>query len=397
MTLKLEQLMRAIPAVALAMTVTVADEAAAEAADGACPASASADPYYDPCSSYEGWLELSLMSSGTIPADGVLLIQAGWRGPMPDLGTAALTVTTDGMPMGGSFEATQMPGLLVWRPEAAWTPGATYTVEGAATNAAADGECLVMELPLSGEVTIDADAGAALVPVDISAVEMVHLSPTIALDTLACCAGATPTVSYGGCSGEALVEFDPSQCTPFKGTGYLSLTLTGTSAGTGAVEQQILYVLRAGGQAESVAFTPMFGLGGLTAPQCAAIDAIDLGTGAVTPGVEACFGEDVVDQLGTQAIDPADTLACPLQVCAIDMLGEQWDLEMCTPYGGGPGEPTSGPTGSGDDSSEAGESSGTGGQDDDDKGCACDASASGGSPLLGLVGLVWLTRRRRRR
>jgi MYXO-CTERM domain-containing protein len=396
MTSGLERLMRAIPAAALAMTVTVAGEAAAEVGDGACPASDAGDPYYDPCTPYAGWVELGLMSSGTIPADGVLLLQAGWREEMPDLGTAALTVTTDGVPMGGTFEATQLPGLLLWRPEAAWTPGATYTIEGAASNAVADGECIQMTLPVSGEVTIDVEAGAALVPVDISAVEMVNLSPTVALDTLACCEGVTPTVSYGGCSGEPLVEFDPGQCTPFTGTGYLSLTLTGTSAGSGSVEQQILYVLRAAGQPESMAFTPMFGIGGLTTSQCAAIDAIDLGTGAVTPGEMECFGDGVLAQLGPQIIDPAATLDCPLQVCAIDELGEGWDPTMCTPYGG-TGEPTGGPepTESGDASSEA-SGDGTGGQDDDDKGCACAASAPGGPPLLGLLGLGWLVRRRRR-
>ena len=389
--------MRAIPAVALAMTVTVADEAAAEVGDGACPASDAGEPYYDPCSPYAGWLEFTLISNGTtIPADGVLLLQAGWRGEMPDLGTAALTVTSDGEAMGGTFAATQMPGLLLWRPEAAWTPGATYTIEGAASNPTADGECLQMTLPLGGEVTIDAEAGAELVPVDISAVEMVNLSPTVALDSLACCEGVSPTVSYGGCFGEALVEFDPTQCTPFRGTGFLSLTLTGTAAGSGAVEQQILYVLKAEGQPESVAFAPMFGIGGLTTSQCAAIDAIDLGSGVVTPGVAECFGEGVLAQLGPQIIDPAATLTCPLQVCGIDGLGEGWDLETCTPYGG-TGEPTGGPepTESGDASSEA-SGDGTGGQDDDDKGCACAASTPGGPPLLGLLGLVWLTRRRRR-
>lgn len=394
MTLSLKELARAIPLVAAAVA---ADEAQA-AQNLSCTGGAATGPYYDPCEQFDGWLEFSLQSSGAIPTDGVLVLQGLWRGAPPAPETIALTVTSDDVPVAGAAEATQFPGVYVWRPDAPWTAGATVTIGGGATNAGADGTCLLDVVSVMGEVTIAAEPGGALTPVDIDAALMVELVPTISLSTLACCPGVTPTLFEGGCSGGDSVDFDPSQCAPFAGTGFLQLTLTGTPASTGPVDQQIVYVLKADGQADSASSAPMFGLGGLTMPQCAAIDAIDLGTGTSVPGVKECFGGDVAGQLGPQMLDPTEKLSCAPQVCAVDEFGAQWDLEMCAPYGGG-GGPTGGPTEGGGEDSTGGE--GTGGQDGE-KGCGCAASASagapgadGGAPLLGLAGLVWLGRRRR--
>lgn len=395
MNFSLKQLLAAIPAV----SVGFADEARAEAQDGACPSSdAGGDPYYDPCAGYDGWTQFSLLSSGAIPADGVLVLQASWRGAaMPDPSTATLTATTDGTPVAGTIEATTVPGRVIWRPAEAWVPGKTYTIEGSAQNLGELGTCLQAELVAGGSVTVEGASGP-LTPVTITAVAMTAVVPTLSLETLACCPGFTPTVGSGGCNGETFVDFDPEQCAPFVGTGILKLDLTGTKAATGPIAQQLIYLLKAAGQPEFMEVEPVFGIYGLTAPQCATIDTLDLGTGAITAGVEKCFGDDVVAQLGPQVLDPGETLACNPQVCAPDASGEQWDLTMCTPYGGSGGEPTSGePTESGGEggASEA-SGEGSGGEDDDAKGCACAASGSDGPPLLMLAGVALLVRRRRR-
>jgi MYXO-CTERM domain-containing protein len=390
MTLTLRQLAGAIP-----LFVAVAGEAHATQ-----NVSCGGSGYYDPCDGVDGWSEFALLSGGTIPVDGVLVLQGTPFNQQPGLETISLTVTTDDVPLAGVIEATQFPGLVIWRPSMPWTAGATYQITGTVDNPDVAGECMPADIPLSGEVTIDAAPGAALMPVVVDAKGMVELIPTISLETLACCEGVSPQLIGGGCYSDSVVQFDPMQCAPIAGVGHLQLTLTGTPAAEGPVDQQIIYILKADGFGDQHAFSPMFGLDD-TAPLCATIDAIDLGSGVTVPGAEACFGDMVADQLGPQVIDPAETLTCDLQTCAVNSNGDMWDLGMCVPFGPG-GAPTTGPTSSGGDgtgseASGASEASGdgTGGQDGD-KGCACDASGADTSGSLALVGLALLARRRRR-
>lgn len=388
MTFSLKQLARAIPVAA----VLLPGDALAEG-NAACPGGdATGGPYYDPCADIDGWTEVTLMSAGPIPADGVLVLQGEWRGAQPEPETVVLTVSVDDVPLAGSVEASDLFGVLVWRPDTAWTPGATYTITGTATNAEGDGDCVQPSLPIAGEVTIDEQPGEPLVPVDVDAVQMLTMVPTVSLETLACCAGASPSINDGNCDGNDSVDFEPGQCAPVSGIGFMQLTITGTPAAGAAKEQQVLYVLSGDGLIKEFGFAPMFGASQLTAPQCVAIDAIDLGTGEVVVGAPECFGEDVKAQLGPQALDPEASLDCAPQVCAVDQGGFQWDLEMCAPYSGGGETPTEG-GGSGTDE-ESGEGGGDAGGQDGEKGCGCDVRG-GGSPWLVVLGLGWIGRRRR--
>src|SRR5688572_2588449 len=397
----LRQIACAIPLAAAVPDVALATQ------NASCPGSdVAGGPYYDPCYEFDGWTELALLSGGTIPVDGVLVLQGAFRGETPALETVALEVTVEDVAVAGALEATAFAGIVIWRPTEPWTAGSTVAIAGNAINAAADGTCVPAEIPLTGEVTIAADAGAGLSAVDIDAVVMVEQIPTISLETLACCEGVKPSIASFDCEDGTVIDFDPTQCTPTQGTGFMQLTLTGTPAAEGPVDQQIVYVLRADGWADQHAFSPMFGLAALTAAQCAAIDAVDLGTGAVVAGEPECFGQDV-PLLGQHPIDPTATLSCALQTCAVNSNGDAWDLEMCTPLGGGEeesGTPTSseGPgseasDGSGGSEGSSGGGDGTGGQDGD-KGCACDADGggAGAAGLLALAGLGLLGRRRRR-
>lgn len=196
----------------------------------------------------------------------------------------------------------------------------------------------------------------------------------------------------GNCDGNYSVDFEPGQCAPVSGIGFMQLTITGTPAAGAAKEQQVLYVLSGDGLIKEFGFAPMFGASQLTAPRCVAIDAIDLGTGEVVVGAPECFGEDVKAQLGPQALDPEASLDCAPQVCAVDQGGFQWDLEMCAPYSGGGETPTEG-GGSGTDEA-SGEGGGDAGGQDGEKGCGCDVRG-GGTPWLVVLGLGWLGRRRR--
>lgn len=385
MTLSLKQLMRAIPVAVAA--VGVAEEAhAAEAIS--CGGAASG--YYDPCSLLDGWVDLTLESSGPIPSDGVLVLQGAYQGGGPAFDALTLTVTTNGMELPGVFETTFDPGVIVWRPSMPWMTGATYQISGGATNEGADGECIPLELPISGEVTIDAEAGAALKAVEVTAMVSVSQAATIDLAKFACCEGSAPSLIGGGCGGETAVQFDPTKCAPLEETGSFELSVMGTSAAAGPVEQQVFYNHILNGTIISQGAAPNFAVGGLQETTCVRVDAIDVGNGSKVDGVPGCFGDEVLDQLGPHAVVP--DLACEPVVCEVNEFGDGWDTTQCVPFGGG-GGPTSGPTGSGGEESGVG-SEGEGGQEGE-KGCGCDSSGSG-TPGLALLALVGVLGRRRR-
>jgi MYXO-CTERM domain-containing protein len=89
---------------------------------------------------------------------------------------------------------------------------------------------------------------------------------------------------------------------------------------------------------------------------------------ATCPG--ACFGDDLVDQLGSQSIDPAEALACPeIQHCAV--VDDAWDKSDCGPLDDALFGPDPAP------------------------GCGCTADPAPSPALLALAGLLTLPRRRR--
>lgn len=390
MTLTLNAMMRAIP-VAAAATLGFAEEAAAAEA---VSCGGAATGYYDPCSEYEGWTELVLESSGAIPVDGVLVLQGTYQGGAQSLEGLALTVTTDGMELPGVFETTLQQGLLVWRPSVPWTAGATYQISGGASNADADGSCVPATVPVSGEVTIAAEPGAALKAVEVTGMVSVTQIATVDLHKFACCEGAGPTLIGGGCYGNDAVQFDPNLCIPLEEIGFLELSLTGTPAAGPPVDQQVVYNHVADGVIVSQGASPNFAFGGAQQPVCVQVDAFDLGSEQKVDGVPACFGEDVVDVLGPHSVDPTGKLGCELFVCEINEFGDGWDPTMCAPLGGD-GGPTSGPTSGPTGGEDASGSSGDPGGQDGDKGCGCDATGAG-PPGLAMVVVFALPGRRRR-
>lgn len=385
----LNQLARAIPLLAVALAPV--DALAAQDINISC-----GEPYYDTCSLQSGWIDISVLSAGKIPADGVLLLQGATQGNLPGADSVSLTVATDGVPLAGAVELTDLPGTVIWRPATAWTAGATYQITGTATNPEADDVCLSKELPISGEVVIDTAPAAALQPVEISGVEMLQSVTNVTLETLACCPGVSPQANFGDCDNPGSVDYDASQCAPTQAFGYFDVTITGAPAAEGPVAQQVVYVLNADNGVTQSSLAPMFGLNFYSEPVCAAIDVLDLGSKTLVPGTKKCFGEALVDQLGPQTIDPGATLECAPQTCAVNTNGDGWDLEMCTPFDPS-NPPTTGPTESdGSGASGGSEGSDTSGQEGEKQACACDATPSPGPLVLGLLGLLGLTRRRRR-
>jgi MYXO-CTERM domain-containing protein len=387
------------------------------------PADADACPYYmDPCSYAEGWIDLAPRNADKIPTDGVLVLQGNFAnvGSLDDID---LEVTKDGQPIAGALETTVQAGVLVWRPTAPWEAGATYQLAGVITNQLPVDGCTPPEIPLAADILIDTVAGAPLVAAEFDGVTTLQQAATLSLETIACCEDATPpTQGFGGCGGYYL-NFDPLECAPTAATGFFSLTIDGTPAADGPAARQIVYTLKIDGAPASSSLDPGAQFTSLFAPVCISFDATDLASGAVTSSDEQCFGEDFVDELGPQPLDPAETLACTLEMCALSMDGMSWDTTMCHPFVPDPD------TDSGTDSTSADTSSGSGDADsasselptsdadstpttdadsassgasdtteqDGEKGCACATTAAPPpAALLALSALLALPRRRRR-
>lgn len=357
------------------------------------PDSAEACPYGgEPCAEFDFWSDLAPTNAAKIPADGVLLLQGAHQGGDDSewLAKLELTVTEDGQPIAGALETTSQHGLLVWRPAAPFTPGATYQLTGELTNPAdLDDLCGPLTIPLAADLVIDADPGAVIGPVAFTAKVASTIVPQVSLATLACCPGAAPSEGYGGCGG-TYVNWDEMECAPTAAHGYFSVEITGEPAATGPVADEILYTLRIDGMPHARSLAPAFTVAARDAPLCAVIEAEDLASGLVTVGPEQCFGADLVDELGPLPLDPADELTCELQQCAV--VNGAWDPTQCTPF-----EPE--PTGSAsmsdtNDTNDTSDADGT--PADGEKGCACQHAPADAAPL-GLLGLLGLTRRRRAR
>lgn len=371
---------------ALALAFPILAAAAAPGVAQACPG------YYGPCQGYEFWQDLAALNATKIPSDGVLMLQGTHQGDdAGSLPTIELTVTKDGQPLAGALEATSIHGVLLWRPTEAWEAGATYALTGVVTNAPNNDGCGPPMIMIEDTLNIDVAPGAAIGAVDFVGESAVQNYPQVSLSTLACCEGATPSESYGGCGGPG-VYWDPAECAPTQGHGYLTVQISGEPAAPGPVAAQLEYSLMVDGNLHSISSVPQFSVT-TDVPFCAVIEAKDLGSGAVTVGQKHCFGDAFVDQLGSQVLDPSKTLKCALEQCATDGFPGTWDPMMCTPF-----DPDAPPTTSDSDSGGSGGSgSDTAGEGEGDKGCGCDTGPGGDAGLLGLIGVVGLARRRRRR
>jgi len=360
-----EMLPDLVAALALAFPIV----AAAPGVEGPCPG------YYDdPCEDVARWVSLQAHNADKIPSDGVLVLQGAHPGLWDESVTTRVDVQIelDLQPVTGVLELGPVRGVLVWRPDAPWIPGAPYHFSVTATPADDGSDCGPPTLTASGDLTVDSEPGAPLkVPV-LAAEVSVYLNQNIGLDSMACCEGEAPAAHLTNCGYDGVV-WDPAVCTSIRGTGFLSVIFTGLPAAEGPAAQQIVYTRKADGLADRSLFEPVFGVE-LPGPFCVELEARDLASGKLTTSGRQCFGEDVADKLGSQPIEPPEELTCSLQRCEPTEFG--WDLERCMPH-----EP---PTGEAD---AAGEGEG--------RGCGCVVSSAGDTGLLALIGLLGLARRRR--
>ncbi len=321
--------------------------------------------YEDLCEDIARWSSLQAHNAAKIPSDGVLVLQGFHEGPWDEAAATTVEVevevTLAAQPIAGTLELGPVEGVLVWRPDAPWTPGATYEFSVMVPDTDGPDSYCVRAFETGGALIVDTEPGAALeVPV-LDAVLSTRIYRDIGLASMACCEGEAPALVPGRC-GYAILDWDLEVCAPIRGTGYLRVDFTGEPAAEGPAAQQIVYTRKVDGLPDLSQLRPIFRVE-LPGPYCVEIEARDLASGELTTTGQLCHGDDIADQLGPQTLAPPETLTCPLRRCEPTDLS--WDLERCMPYGPQPDEAAK-------------------------SGCDCDVEGAGGTDLLGLIGLLAL-------
>lgn len=355
------------------------------------PGEAEACPYEVDCETVDSWSNLTLRNAAKIPIDGALVLEGIRHGEGDPLVNLTIEVTKDGQPIAGALETTPHRDALVWRPSAPWEPGASYLVDGTISNPGVHEYCGAEEDIFGGDIFIDTVPSGSLAVPEFTGTAMQQSVSELTLDTIACCEGAdAPVLGPGYCGGYYL-QFDEGTCGSTKATGFFTLDLQGSPVADGDFAANVIYITKHDGVVVQTSFEPGSNYYGLTTPVCVVVEALDLGTGAMTVSAEQCFGQEFVDDLGPQDLVP--DLDCPLEQCAV--VGNTWDKTMCTPLG--PASDSDTPTSSDSDASasEASSGSDTDPDQDGEKGCAC--NETGAPPALLLVTPLLLAGRRRRR
>jgi MYXO-CTERM domain-containing protein len=319
----------------------------------------------NPCVGTRLWYSLQPVNAARVPTDGVLVLQAGNFGDAP-LSDIALAVTRDGIAVDGALEATDIVGVLVWRPAAPLQAG-VHVVTGTIDNPEGSTHCQG-DLALDFEFTAEVVPPISLTPLTVTPIETVEVTPIDELASLACCGEVVPETIEDSCGG-TLPGYKAGECAPTRGTGWLEVELTTASTLPDATAVQVAYVLKVDGAAVASATDPKFSWRA-SAPFCTVVEATQLATGEKSTTGEQCHGEAVADQLGDQPIDPTLATMCieALQVCEVDPMTQAWDASACSPWA------------------------------DEQAGCGC---VGGDAPdpwgALAVLGLAALRRRRRAR
>lgn len=349
----------------------------------ATPGNAAPCPGYDPCENLDFWSSLAAHNAAAIPGDGVLVLQGAHRGGWDDhvLEHIDLEVTLDGQPIAGALTRSAADGVLVWRPEAPWTPGAPYQLHANVTNAIDVSGCAPASFEVAADLIVGAEPGGPIAAPTFTALEDHRFDPVVALENLACCEGEVPAPLVSGCSTTYL-GWTPGACFAVTGVGTLRLDLTVTPAQSGPIVRQSLHRSIVDGQPldadlalPGAVMRTLFA----SAPVCVAIEAQDLATDNVVRGPETCFGDAFADELGPRPTELPDSYHCQLQRC--ELTDGAWDLQRCTPLDI-PVDPDSEPEGNAEEDTK------------DAPACGCDTSTAAG---LGLLVLPALRRRRRSR
>jgi MYXO-CTERM domain-containing protein len=363
----------------------------------------------DFCAELPRWGSIGAGDQLLIPTDGVFVLK-GDRGGEGDAGATipaiTATVTRDGVAIEGSLEPAGLQNLLIWRPAAPLTPGATYTLALTIDNAAIAEDNFGCGLDLlEAELTYTiGDGPAPPLTFDFSAAESVTTQEILALDQLVCCDGAYPEQT--DICGFKEISWSEGRCASEARRGTLHVNWM-ADALPPAHAGSLLFRAVIDGDARPLNY---FGAShSAQAPFCGRAEAVSLIDGAVVAATDGCFGEAPEAPLGLYEVDPLEALVeCVGAPYTCETFFEQWDANACTPVPTGDPETTTGDpeTTTGDpdtttadpDTTTADPDSATataGADDPADKGCAC-ASGPAPSPSAAFAALLLLALSRRK-
>ncbi len=360
----------------------------------------------DPCYQADYWRTFEPVNAALIPTDGVLVLSGlNTSNGVTVVDGITLAVTLEGAPVEGTLETAGVPDVLVWRPAAPLTAGATYQVTGLVDNAG-DADYCGDDIDLDFEFLVDAGPSVPLESPSLSTMSSVAVVDEITFATLVCCEGTYPLDVVVDCGADVdEIDWTAGQCAPTSGVGYLTVNLDLAPKLPISTTAMLGYRLLVDG-APQPGRTLMPALS-VTSPMmvCLDVEVTNLANGEVVLTSAGCFDAGPGEQLGVQTLDPTLVItecAGILQTCEVDAEGTAWDPAKCTPWPpeGETGTPTSsdGSEGSaGTDGSGGSDSTDTAGENElSEKGCGC---AGDPDPVAGLalVGLGLALRRRRRR
>lgn len=332
---------------------------------------AAADCTPDPCAEVVAFLGVEPANDAPVPTDGVLVLQANWFGELEQLelpGGLTLTVRRDADEVPGALAGTDIPGVLVWRPDAPLEPGATYEASGRRANPRGVPDvCAPAEVEVEFSFTAGPGPTEPLVKPELRAWTEYVAEPIYALDSLACCDGAAPREREVCGQGHGLV-WSTGECAATRERARLRLDLRVSNPVDESHSGQWARRLFMDGEPLRDGLATRY-TRDLTAPACFIVEQRSLATGEVALSEERCVGEDFKEPLGDLPRDPWPTLA---DACADDELytcevaDGAWDEAACTRWAGEP--PPREPAYAG--------------------GCDCASGETGGwTLLLGLLGL----------
>jgi len=276
--------------------------------------------------------------------------------------------------------------VLVWRPEAPWVAGATYTVVtlldtdgwAGAMYGAPWGSCSTREL--EREITIDAAALPAPQAAPITVNTDYRVRRSLELDSMVCCDGGLASRGDSGHGSCPSVELRGDSCFSRRDHGTMKISYGVDGEGLAPAVAGNL-VVRASTPEGEPYFEPS---PVLDEPTCVRFESLDLARGEVFVE-ERCLGAEL--ELGDIEVDPSPAIAkyCegPAYVCEAG--NHRWDEDACKTWPDGeayeyvepvrPMPPLNAPIAAG--------------------GCAIGREGAGFASL-GLVALVLVGRRRRR-
>lgn len=353
----------------------------------------------DICFNEDFWRSFEPVNAALIPTDGVLVLSGlhSGGGGVTKVDGITLAVTLEGAPVAGTLETAGVPDVLVWRPAAPLSAGATYQVTGL-VDIPDDLDYCGDDIDLDFEFLVDAGPAVPLEPPSLSTMSSVAIVEEVGFDTLVCCDGTYPEIVILAC-GPYTDQFgwEPGLCGSKTGTGYLKVSLDIAPKLPISTTAMLGYRLIVDGEPQpGGTLKPALSLTSLVAV-CLEVEVSNLATGEVLVSPAGCVDAEPGEQLGVQSLDPGLVITdCPgaLQTCEVDAEGEAWDPAKCTPWP--PEGETGTPTSSDGEGSEGSEGSDTAGENEGEKGCGC---AGDPEPVAGLalVGLGLALRRRRRR